>query len=189
MYNSLLAAPYQNLALVARGRIPADALTGLLQQAVHSVAPDQAVYNVRTMEQVISGTIAPRRTNTLLISIFGVLALVLAAVGVYGVIAYDVTRRAREIGIRIALGARPREVMSQVVRGGVVLAVAGIAIGLAGAWMLTRLLANLVYGVSPRDPIAFIIAPVVLLAIATIATVLPARRATRIDPMTTMRAE
>jgi predicted permease len=189
MYNSLLAGSYQNLALVARGRIPADALAGLLQQAVRSVAPDQAVYNVRTMEQVISDTIAPRRTNTLLITIFGVLALVLAAVGVYGVIAYEVTRRTREIGIRIALGARPREVMSQVLRGGIVLAAVGIAIGLAGAWMLTRLLSNLVYGVSPRDPVAFILAPLVLLAIAILATLLPARRATRIDPVTAMRAE
>lgn len=189
MYNSLLATPYDNLALVARGRVSSNVLISWLQQVIRAVAPEQAVYNVRTMEQVISGTVAPRRTNTLLVTVFGALAVVLASVGVYGVIAYGVTHRTREIGIRMALGARPRDVMLTFMREGVVLAAVGTALGLFGAWGLTRVLASLVYGVSPRDPVAFIVAPVVLLAIVAVATFLPARRATFVDPAEALRAE
>lgn len=188
-YYSLLDTPYDNAALVARGAIPPRALTRVLRDAVRSVAPRQAVYNVRTMDEVIAGAIAPRRTNTLLITTFGLLALVLAAVGVYGVMAFGVAQRTREIGIRIALGAESRRLLRQVVGEGLGLAAAGTVIGLLGAWMLARVLGGLVYGVAPRDPVAFIAAPAVLLAVAVLAALVPARRAARVDPVEAIRVE
>ena len=186
-YYSLLDAPYDNAALVARGRIPAAELTGVLQQAVHAVAPGQAVYNVRTMEEVIAGAIAPRRTRTALITTFGLVALCLAAVGVYGVIAFGVARRTREIGIRLALGANPGRVIGGVVAEGLVLALAGTVPGLAGAWLLSRFLDSFVYGITTTDPIAFTAAPVALLAIATLAALVPAWRASRVNAVEAMR--
>jgi putative ABC transport system permease protein len=189
MYVSLLRSSYPNFAVVARGPLPAAELARRMERAIHEVAPDQAVYNVRTMEQVISTTLAPRRTNTLLITLLGALALVLASVGVYGVIAYGVVRRTREIGIRLALGAHPRRIVLDVMREGIVLAAVGTALGLGGAWLLTRALAGLVYGVSARDPLSFVVAPVVLFAIALLASVLPARRAARVDPAAVLGAE
>jgi putative ABC transport system permease protein len=189
IYASILRTPYPNFAVVARGPLPAGELARRMERAIHEVAPDQAVYNVRTMEQVISTTLAPRRTNTLLITLLGALALVLASVGVYGVIAYGVVRRTREIGIRLALGAHPRRIVLDVMREGIVLAAVGTALGLGGAWLLTRALAGLVYGVSARDPLSFVIAPVVLFAIALLASVLPARRAARVDPAAVLGAE
>jgi predicted permease len=189
MYHSLLATPYSDMALLARGRVSAEILPAVLQEAVRATARDQAVYNVRTMEEVIASTIAPRRTNTLLLSIFGALALVLAALGVYGLVAYGVVRRTREIGIRLALGAPAGRVMRSVMLEGLALAAAGAVLGLAGAWALTRGLASMVYGVSPADPVSFAAGPVALVAIALLATLLPARRATRVDPSRAMRAE
>ncbi|MGH7505065.1 MAG: FtsX-like permease family protein, partial [Longimicrobiales bacterium] len=188
-YYALLDVPYENAAIVVRGRVPATLLTGWLRQAVRAVAPHQAVYNVRTMEQVIAGAITPRRTSTALITAFGAVALVLATIGVYGVMSFAVARRTREIGIRMALGAHPTRVRTAVVREGLGLALVGVIIGLFGAWLLARVLAGLVYGVSPHDPIAFIAAPVVLLSVAALAALIPARRATRIDPMLAIRAE
>lgn len=188
MYVPLLEHGQTNLAVVARGTLPPAALGGLLRQAVHAVDPDQAVYNVRPMEEVIAGAIAPRRTNTLLITIFGVVAVALAAVGVYGVVAYGVARRAREIGIRVALGATSRDVLGLVLREGLVLAGAGLVLGLAGAWALRRVLGSLLYGVTPNDPTAFAGAAAVLV-VALAATLLPARQALRVDPARTMRVE
>jgi putative ABC transport system permease protein len=189
VYYSLLDTPYDNAALVGRGRVPAETLSRALQDAVRAVAPAQAVYNVRTMEDVIARAIAPRRTNTVLVASFGLLALLLAGIGVYGVMAFGVARRTREIGIRMALGAEPWRVLRGVVGEGLLLAMIGTAAGLAGAWMLSRVLSGLVYGVTTRDPLAFTIAPLALLAAALLASLLPARRATRVDPVEAIRVE
>jgi predicted permease len=188
-YTSLLDTPYDNAAIVARGSGSAQQLARLVEDAVHDVAPTQAVYNVRTMEQVMSGAIAPRRMNTLLITVFGVLALVLAGVGVYGVIGFSVARRSREIGIRLALGAAPRQVRWLVFREASVLALAGAALGLLGAWLLSRVLTKLMYGVTSTDPVAFAIAPVVLISVAALAALIPAQRATRMDPVRAIRTD
>jgi ABC-type antimicrobial peptide transport system permease subunit len=118
-----------------------------MRDAVRAVDPAQPVFNIRMMDDVISSAIAPRRVNTLLITIFGALALALAALGVYAVIAYGVSQRTRELGIRIALGAQQRDVISLVAREGVWLALAGIILGLGGAFALTRVMASLIYGV------------------------------------------
>src|SRR5690606_4381425 len=176
-------------AIVARGSLPEGALMQHLRDAVRAVDPSQAVYNVRTMEQVIARAIAPRRATTTLITIFGTIALLLAVVGVYGIVAFGVAQRTREIGIRMAMGARTGDVLRLVLREGAVLAAVGAAAGTLGAWMLARVLAGLVYGVSPRDPVAFVLAPAVLIAIALLATLVPARRATRVDPVEALRAE
>jgi putative ABC transport system permease protein len=176
-------------AIVVRGHVPARTLTRVLEQTLRDVAPAQAVYNVRTMEQVIAGAIATRRTNTWLITSFGVLALALAVVGVYGVMAFNVARRTREFGIRMALGAPASRIRLAVLREAGLIGLSGIAIGLAGAWMLSRFLESMIYGISVRDPAAFTLAPLVLLIVAVIAALVPAQRATRIDPVAAMRVE
>jgi predicted permease len=178
-----------DLAFVARGRGDPAMLAAALEDAVHRVAPTQAVYNVKTMRQVMRGAIRERSTNTQLISAFGALALVLAGVGVYGVMSFSVARRTREIGIRIALGARSTRVLSTVLREGMLLAGIGTALGLGGAWMLSRVMEGLLYGVSTRDPATFVIAPLALLVFALAAALLPAWRATRVNPVDAIRTE
>jgi predicted permease len=189
MYLALANSAPNNAAVLARGTLEPTALAARLRDAVRAVNPSLAVYNVRPMTEVISGAIAPRRANTYLITLFGVAAVLLAAIGVYGVIAYGVARRTREIGIRMALGAQRGNVIGLVVSEGIVLAVLGVSIGLAGAWALRRLLASLLYGVTPNDPAAYVGAAVVLLVVAVLAALMPARRALRVDPVLAIRAE
>jgi ABC-type antimicrobial peptide transport system permease subunit len=189
MYFPIAGTPPSNAALLARGTLEPRVLAMRLQEAVRAVDPAQAVYNVRPMAEVISGAIAPRRANTFLITLFGVVAVGLAAIGVYGVIAYGVARRTREIGIRMALGAQPGAVVRLVVREGIALAAVGVVIGLAGAWVLRRVLEGLLYGVTPDDPLAFGGAALVLLGIAVAATLIPARQALRVDPARAIRTE
>ncbi len=186
-YFSMLQAPLPNAALVARGTMPVSALERRLVQAVHDVAPEQAVYDVRTMDDVISRAIEPRRLNTALITVFGVLALLLAAVGVYGVIAFGVARRTQEIGIRMALGADAGRIRRSVLGEALGVELAGCLLGLGGAWALARVLRSFVYGVKPTDPVSFAVAPLVVLAVAALAAFVPARRATKIDPTDAIR--
>jgi predicted permease len=178
-----------NLAVVARSSLPPSVLLARLTDAVHSVDPTQAVYNVRMMEDVIGNSVAPRRTNTTLIAIFGAIALALSAFGVYAVVSHSVTRRAREFGIRSALGATGVDIIALV--GGEMLwtLVAGLVIGVGGAWALSRVMASLLYGIDAHDAATFALAPIVLVVTAIVATLVPARRATRVDPTEVMRAE
>jgi putative ABC transport system permease protein len=189
MYYDLTSMPPSNAALLARGTLPPNVLATRLREAVRAVDPRQAVYNVRPMTEVIGGAIAPRRTNTTLLTLFGIVAVGLAAMGVYGVIAYGVTRRTKEIGIRMALGAQPRNIIGLITREGLLLAVLGITLGAAGAWAVRKVLAGLLYGVTVEDPLAFGGATAVLLVIALLATLIPARAALRVDPARTIRAE
>ncbi|HEU4628503.1 MAG TPA: ABC transporter permease [Gemmatimonadaceae bacterium] len=189
MYYPIDDSPPSNGAILVRGTLEPRVLAARLHDAVRAVNPAQAVYNVRPMTEVIAGAIAPRRANTLLITAFGLVAVALAAVGVYGVIAYGITRRTREIGIRMALGARSGDVLALVLREGVALALLGVAIGLAGAWALRRVIASLLYGIAPSDPVTFVGAALALLVIALAATLLPARQALRVDPARTIRVE
>jgi predicted permease len=189
MYLAFNEAPTDFAGIVARGSLEPPALLSALRTAVRQTDPEQAISNLQMLEQAVAKTIAPRRTNTVLIATFGLLAVVLAAYGVYAVIAYGVVQRTREIGIRIALGARAADVLRMTMREGLVLAVAGIAIGLGGAWALSRLMESLLFGVSARDPFTFVVAPLLLLVLALVATLVPARRAARVDPMTAIRME
>jgi hypothetical protein len=178
-----------NLAIVARSSLPPSVLLARMTDAVHAVDPTQAVYNVRMMEDVISRSVAPRRTNTMLIAIFGAIALALSGFGVYAVVSHSVTRRAREFGSRAALGATGSNIAALVGREMTWTVLAGLAIGLGGAWALSRVMAALLYGVDAHDAATFAIAPVVLVACAIVATVVPARRAMRVNPTEVMRAE
>src|SRR5215207_1082016 len=144
MYRPIDVGPY-NAALVVRGTLPPAALIARLTEAVREVSPSQAVYNARTMEQVVSASVLPRRTNTLLIALFAGLALMLSALGVYAVVAYGVAQRTREFGIRAALGATGRDLLLLVWREMVLVVALGTVIGLVGAWALSRVLASLLY--------------------------------------------
>lgn len=178
-----------NFGLVARSTLPPAQLLARMTAAVRAAAPTQAVFNVRMMDDVVSKSVAPRRTNTLLIAIFGALALVLSAFGVYAVVSYSVTQRAREFGIRSALGAGRRDILALVGTDMSRLLVAGLAIGLAGAWALSRVLASLLFEVDARDFATYATVPVVLALPIALATLIPTLRATRVSPTEVMRAE
>src|SRR5205085_6549892 len=135
--------------------------------------PSQAVFNLRMMDEVIAKSVAPRRTNTMLIGIFGALALVLSAFGVYAVVSFGVAQRAREFGIRAALGANRRDILTLVGVDMIWMVLTGLAIGLAGAWALSRVLASLLYEVRTHDVTTYTIAPLVLLGAAVVATLVP----------------
>jgi putative ABC transport system permease protein len=147
------------------------------------------VHDVATLEQRLAGSVAERRFNLTLLGMFAVLAMVLAGVGLYGVLSYLVTERTREMGIRMALGAERRRILGLVIRQGVVTAAAGAAVGLGTALALGRVLASALFGVTATDPVTFAVIPAVLLAAAVLASWLPARRATRVDPGVALRAE
>jgi putative ABC transport system permease protein len=150
---------------------------------------DQPIYGVQTMEQVISGSLAERRFTMLLLIIFASTALVLAAVGIYGVMSYAATRRTHELGVRMALGASRRNVLRLVLREGMALAAIGTGVGLAAALGLTRFLASLLYGVRPADPATLAAVAMLLAGIALLACGVPAWRATKVDPMVALRYE
>jgi predicted permease len=150
---------------------------------------DLPVAHVRTMEEVMGRSTARQRFNMLLLTIFGVVALVLAAIGIYGLLAYSVEQRTQEMGIRMALGADGASIRNLVVRQGMQLALAGAAVGIAAAFALTRLLSSLLFGVKPWDPAVFISAPLVLSAVALLAVWLPATHASKLDPMQALRNE
>ena len=147
------------------------------------------VYQVATMDQLLRASVATQRFNLFLLVLFASLALSLAAVGIYGVVAFGVSRRTREIGIRLALGAHPRDVLWFVVRQGMQHVVVGIVLGITGALALTRLMASLLYSVSPTDPATFVVVSVLLGLVALIACYVPARRAMRVDPIVALRTE
>jgi predicted permease len=165
------------------------AIATAMRRAVAGAGNEQPVYSVRSMEEIVSASIAGRRFSMLLFGIFAALALVLAAVGIYGVISYSVAQRTHEIGIRMALGARPGDVLRGVVTQSMTPVLMGVAIGLAASFGLTRLMANMLYGVNASDPATFCAVALVLSAVALAASIIPARRATRIDPTMALRHE
>ncbi len=187
MYVPLPQSPARSVALVLRASGDSATLAGLARAAVASLDPEQPVYDVRTMEQRLAATLAPPRFQTFLLGSFAVLALLLASAGIYGVVSYGVARGTREMGIRMALGAEPAGVRALVLRRGLTPVLVGLALGLAAALALSRVLSSLLYQVSPADPLIFATAPLALFLAALAACYLPARRAARIDPMSALR--
>jgi putative ABC transport system permease protein len=176
------------LVLLRTGGDPL-ALAAAAQAAVWSIDRDQAISGIRTVRELLAQQEANRWFTTLLLGLFASVALVLALIGIYGVIAYSTAQRTQEIGIRLALGADRRSVLRLVLAGGLRIALAGLALGLAGALALTRVLSSLLYGVGARDPLTFVVVPAVLLLVALAACWMPARRAMRVDPLAALRAE
>src|SRR5689334_3707184 len=182
--------PQRNVTLSIRSATSdPQGLTAAITRAVQQVDKDVPVTEVATLDQVLAREAAPRRFNLTLFSIFAVLALVLAATGVYGVIAYSVARRVREVGIRMALGAQRRDVLGLFISDGMKLVLAGLVIGLVSAFALTRLMSSLLFGVSATDLVTFAIVAVVLGLMGLLACYLPARRATKVDPLIALRYE
>ena len=176
-------------ALVVRTNIDPMSLAASVRNVIWSVDKDQTVADIDTMDNIVAEAVARQRFSMLLLGLFAVLALLLASVGIYGVMSYSVAQRTREIGIRIALGARRADVLQMTVKQGLKLVGAGMMLGLLAAFLLTRVMASLLFGISATDPITFIGISLVLLAVALLASYVPALRATRVDPIVALRAQ
>ncbi|MGH9792700.1 MAG: ABC transporter permease [Candidatus Acidiferrales bacterium] len=177
------------MTLVLRTERDPLAVTANLRGVVREIDPDVALANVSTMEQAVQASMAGRRWTMTLLGAFASLAMLLAAIGLYGVMAYSVGQRTQEIGIRVALGAQRADVLRMVLGDGMKLWIAGMVVGVAGAFVATRWLASLLFGIAATDPLTFVLAPALLAAVAVLATVIPARRAMRVDPMVALRYE
>ncbi|MEY2496678.1 MAG: hypothetical protein QOD12_234 [Verrucomicrobiota bacterium] len=175
-------AHWNFMGLVIRTAGDPAAFAPTLRREVQALDKDQPIYNVRTMDDVVMNSLGTRRVSMQLFAVFAGAALLLAAFGIYGVLAYSVTQRTHEIGIRMALGAQRSDVLALVIRQGMTLSVIGVVVGLAGAFALTRLIANLLFGVAATDPLTFVAIPLLLLFVALVACYLPARRAARLNP-------
>jgi putative ABC transport system permease protein len=164
-------------------------MAAAVRDVVHSLKPEQPVANVATMDDVVAKSLSQARFSMMLLGIFAGLALVLSAVGIYGVMAYVVAQRTREMGIRLAMGAQTGDLLKLVMRHGGKLAGVGVAFGIAAALGMMRLMSSMLYGVSAADPLTFAGVAIFLMAVALAACYLPARRATRVDPMIALRYE
>jgi putative ABC transport system permease protein len=176
-------------AVVLKTAVPPETLVENVRQEVRALDPDQPIYNLHTLDDIRDRSLAPPRLNLALLALFAGIALTLAVVGLYGVLAYAVTQRTREIGIRMALGAQQGDVLKLILKHGAKLTLIGIALGLAGAFGLTHLLKRLLYEIKPADPLTFAVVPLVLTTVALLACWLPARRAAHVDPMEALRDE
>jgi len=164
-------------------------IVGSVRKEVKALDPDQPIAAIRPMTEWVNSSVATPRYRTTLLALFAALAMVLAATGIYGVMSYSVAQRTHEIGVRMALGARRLDVLKLVVRQGMLLAVIGVVLGLAGAFALTRVMATLLFGVTAKDPLTFAVVAALLIAVAFLACFVPARRATKVDPLTALRYE
>jgi putative ABC transport system permease protein len=179
----------RSLTIVARTKSDPAAVAGSLRAAVISMDKSLPVYALKPMTEYVRDSLSRRRFSMFLLSAFSGLALVLAALGIYGVISYGVMQRTHEMGIRMALGAKPRDVLKLVVRQAMVLALGGVGIGLLASFALTRLIKGLLFRVSVTDPMTFVAIAVLMTLIALLACLIPARRATKVDPLVALRYE
>jgi putative ABC transport system permease protein len=177
------------VAVVLRTAGDPATVMGPVRRAVERNDSREVIYAVQTLDEVIAGSFAARKLSMILLGIFAALALLLSCIGIYGVISYVVGQRTHEIGVRVALGAQRRDVMRLVLGEGARMALVGVAVGIAAALGLTRLMANQLFGVTAQDPFTFTIVSAVLALVALLACYLPARRAVRVDPMVALRYE
>ena len=180
------------MSLLVKSGQDVTALVSAIRGIVASIDKEQPIFRIATMQQVVNASVSTRRITLILLGLFSGLALVLAGIGIYGVISYSVIQRVHEIGIRMALGAERRDVFRMVIEQGLRLALAGVAIGAAAALILARLLSSfshLLYGVGTGDPATFMAVSAVLIGVAILACYIPARRAMRVDPMVALRCE
>ena len=189
LYTSYLQTPYQNVYFLLRTGVDPLSLVEPARHAVLQVDPDQSIYDISTMEERLLASVWQRRLASSVFMLFAAVALFLAAVGIYGVLSYAVGQRQREMGIRSALGASPRDILVLVLRDGLVLGLTGCAVGVVGALLLSRALASLLHEVSPSDPSTFLGVAALLVAVAVAASSLPALRARRASPITALRHE
>ena len=181
--------PIGTMFVVIRTAVDPARMTGAVTREIQALDPELPAFEFMTMDQRLSQSLARRRFSTLLLGGFALVALILAAIGIYGVIAYSVTQRTQEIGIRMALGARPVKIMEMVIRQSLILSIVGVIAGLVAAFALTRIMASLLYGISATDLPTFLVPPLVLGAVALVASYFPARRAARVDPTVALRSE
>jgi len=189
LYVPFAQSPQRSMSLLLRTDGDPMGVVPGIRETLRALDKDQPISNLRTMEQVLHGTIARQRLSTLLLGIFAATALILAGVGIYGVMAYSASQRTHEIGVRMALGATRGDVLKLVIRQGMTLALSGVGIGLLAAAGLARLIGGLLFEVEPLDPVTFAAIPLLLIATALLACYVPARRATRVDPMIALRCE
>ena len=177
----------RSLSVTVRTSLSATSLEPLIRREIQAVDPDLPVFNVRTMNEVIDGSLASRRFSAELVGVFAVVALLLASVGIYGLLAYMVGQRAHEIGVRMALGAMPSTIGKMIVSRGAGLAGIGVGIGLLLSGIMAPLISSLLYGVRPIDPEVFIAVPLILMVVVLLASYIPARRAARVNPIVALR--
>jgi putative ABC transport system permease protein len=189
MYMPHLQSPSAVMTMLVRTTGEPLRIAGSVREQVRAIDKDVPVTHIQTMEQIFSASVAQQRFSMLIVGLFAGLALILATVGIYGVMAYSVTQRSHEIGVRMALGAGTSQVLKLILKDGMVLALLGVAIGLAGAFALTRLMTTLLFEVTPTDAMTLIVVPLILLGVALFACYIPARRATKVDPLVALRYE
>jgi putative ABC transport system permease protein len=189
IYTPFAQTPFMWLYVMVRTPGSLEPTIRSLRTIVPSVHPSLTPANIRSMDDVLAQSVAVPRFNMVLLSAFALLALALSAIGIYGVIGYSVAQRTHEIGVRMALGAERVDVMSLVLKEGIVLAAAGVALGLAGAALLSQVMTKLIFGITARDPLTFAVGGGTLLVVALGASYIPALRATRVEPVTALRAE
>jgi len=189
MYFPYLQEPSLVLSVVVRTPGSPERLASAARGKLAEIDKGQPIANIQSVEEWLSRSVAQPRLYSALLAIFSTVALVLAAVGIYGVMSFTVGQRTHEMGVRMALGARAGNVQGMVLREGLLLAFTGVVLGIAGAFALTRVLAKLLHGIAPTDPATFVGAALLLMTVAAAACYLPARRATRVDPMVALRSE
>jgi putative ABC transport system permease protein len=188
-YFPFAQVPSGGMTVVIKGSSDPNQLISSVRSAIKAIDPDQPIYSPRTMNEIRAESVAGDRLNLTLLSLFAGIALVLAIVGIYGVMSYSVTQRTHEIGIRMAIGARPRDVFRMILGQGMKLALIGVGVGLLLAFALTRLMATMLFGVEPTDATTFTGISILLISVALLACYLPGRRATKVEPTISLRYE
>ena len=189
LYVPFAQAPLYGAEVVVKSMLSTSAVVGAIRAVTHGIDKNLPVTDIAQLPNALNASVAQPRFRTLLFGLFGAIALILAAVGIFGVISYSVSRRTRELGIRMALGAQPGSVLSMIMRETLALTLIGIAVGIPCAVATARLITHLLFKVTPYDPVTLALVPLVLIAVGALASYIPARRAMRVDPMVALRYE